>query len=261
MIRSIDGFSTDRHPVCHLMKSLSFLACFTLALGATFSEPAAAAPAAGTVEEKAYLVEHFRELRQDFGKTNAAKVEILSGPVDVKMLRGESPGKVWQAALGDSRFKITIEDKMDMKLEDAFERLKRLPVVYRRALEIVSEDKKDGVAFYADLDGAAAHGSQDYLNLVQGAGAMVVAHEAGHILEQRATRATPQVLEKWTAAIAEDGVSVSAYGDQVAHEDLAEFAMLYALCLDAGKERLAELGKLSPRRFILWQEILKKTRK
>lgn len=243
------------------MKSLCLLVCFTLGLCATFLQSAAAAPAAGKAEEKSYLVEHFRELRQDFGKANATKVEIHSGPVEVQMLRGQSPGKVWQASLGDSKFKITIEDKVDMKLEDTFERLERLPEPYRRALEIVSEDKKDGVAFYADLDGAAAHGSQDYLNLVKQAGAMVVAHEAGHILEQRATRSTPQVLEKWSTAITEDGVSVSAYGDQVAHEDLAEFAMLYALCLDAGKERLAELGKLSPRRFILWQEILKKTRK
>jgi len=243
------------------MKSHPLFIGVALSFCAAFSQSAAAAAPVEKAVEKAYLIEHFGALRRDFGKANTTKVEILSGPEEVKMLRGQSPGKVWQAGLGDSKFKITIEDKMGMELGETLERLERLPEAYRRSLEIVSEDKKDGVAFYADLDGAAAHGSQDYLNMVKQAGVEVVAHEAGHILEQRATRSDPKVLEKWGGALAEDGVSVSAYGDTVAHEDLAEFAMLYAICLDAGEERLAELEKLSPRRFAAWEEILEKTRK
>jgi len=239
------------------MKALLFFSIFALSLNAAFAQSVADAPAA----KRSHLVEHFGALRQNFGKENTAKVEILSGPEAVRMLRGESPGKVWQARLGESQFKITIEDKLEMELEETLDRLQRLPSGYRRALEIVSEDKKDGVAFYADLGGAAAHGSQNYLNLVKQAGVEVIAHEAGHVLEQRATRADPTVLERWSKARTGDAVSVSAYGDTVNHEDQAEFAMLYAICLDAGKERLAELKEKSPRRFALWEEILTKTRK
>lgn len=242
------------------MKSLNHLLFFSviaLSPSPVFSQSAAEAPPA----PKAYLLQHFGKHLQNFGKANKEKVEILSGPEPVKMLRGQSPGKVWQARLGQSKFKITIEDKMDMKLEETLERLQRLPAEYRRALEVVSEDKKDGAAFYADLDGAAAHGSQNYLNLVRGAGVDVVSHEVGHVLEQRATRADPTVLERWNKARTSDAVSVSRYGDSVNHEDQAEFALLYAICLDAGKEQLAELKKKTPQRFALWQEILTKTKK
>lgn len=238
------------------MKIPVLLFTFALSLSAAFSQSPTAAPAAA----KTQLFAHFHALLRNFGKANTTKVEILSGPEPVKMLRGQSPGKVWQARLGGSKFKITIEDKLDMKLDETFERLQRLPAEYRRALEVVSEDKKDGVAFYADLDGAAAHGSQNYLNLVKGAGVEVISHESGHVLEQRATRADPTVLERWNKARTEDAVSISAYGDRVNHEDLAEFAMLYAICLDAGKERLAELKEKTPRRFVIWQEILTKTK-
>jgi hypothetical protein len=234
------------------MKFLILLFTFALAPGAAFSQSPPAAPAAG----KTQLIAHFHALRRNFGNANTAKVEILSGPEAVKMHRRQSPGKVWQARLGGSKFKITIE----VKLEVTFERLQRLPAEYRRALEVVSEDKKDGVAFYADLDGAAAHGSQNYLNLVKDAGVEVISHEAGHVLEQRATRADPTVLERWNKARTEDAVSISGYGDAANHEDLAEFAMLYAICLDAGKERLAEVKEKSPRRFAIWQEILTKTK-
>ena len=48
---------------------------------------------------------------------------------------------------------------------------------------------------------------------------------------------------------------MSDYGE-VRHEDLAEFAQVYAVCLDAGTKHLDELKKLSPRRFALWEKIL-----
>lgn len=207
--------------------------------------------------EKEYLDRHFSRLNAGFGKKNPDKVKILSGPEPVKMLRGQSPGKVWQASLDGVKFKITIEDKLALKVEDCLRRLEQQPDPYRRAFEIVSEDKKDGVAFYADLDGAAAHGSQDYLNLVPNADALVIAHEAGHILEQRMTRSRPTTLDEWKAAVVADKISVSAYGDGAFHEDLAEFARVYATCLDAGKPQLTDLKKRSPRRFQLWEKILK----
>jgi hypothetical protein len=50
---------------------------------------------------------------------------------------------------------------------------------------------------------------------------------------------------------------VSGYGDHVAHEDLAEFARLHALCLQAGPAKLEDLRRRSPRRFEIWTAILK----
>ena len=67
----------------------------------------------------------------------------------------------------------------------------------------------------------------------------------------------PEVLSDWGKAIAADKISVSDYGDKVRHEDLAEFALVYAVCLDAGPKHLADLKKLSPVRFKQWKRILK----
>lgn len=236
---------------CFLPSATLFAAVFAVSLGTTADGRAEARQQA--------LDKHFAPLRAEFGNGNTEKVKLISGPEPVKMLRGQSPGKVWQATLGHAEFKITIEDTLNKDVADTLERLQKLPEIYRRALVIVSEDKKDGVAFYADLDGAAAHGSQNYLNLVAKASALVIAHEAGHILEQRATRSDPTILDQWKDTITADQISVSAYGDTVTHEDLAEFAMIYALCLDAGKSRLEELQTLSPRRFALWEKIIKDT--
>ena len=61
----------------------------------------------------------------------------------------------------------------------------------------------------------------------------------------------------WASAIKADKISISDYGDNVRHEDLAEFAQVYAVCLDAGPEPLAALEELSPARFALWEKILK----
>jgi hypothetical protein len=90
---------------------------------------------------------------------------------------------------------------------------------------------------------------------VKDADALVVAHECGHVLEQRVTSRDPHTLDQWKKAITADKISVSHYGDHVAHEDLAEFSYIYAVCLDGG--RLEDLKKLSPQRFSQWERILK----
>jgi hypothetical protein len=95
------------------------------------------------------------------------------------------------------------------------------------------------------------------LNIIPKAGTRVLLHEAGHILEQRYRTAHGDVLQRWEALIPGENVSVSRYGDTVAHEDLAEFALVHALCLDAGEESLQALRRHSPRRFELWTDILK----
>jgi hypothetical protein len=240
--------------VRQVLSTMVLAAACVLPLTLSLSAQAQQAEKVEKPEKPVRLDRKFGSLRGSFGKKNPEKAKVVSGPEEIKMGRGGTPGKQWKVSLGKTTFKVSIEDKVKMDIAECLGRFERLPVSYRRAWEVVSEDKKDGVAFYADLDGAAAHGGQDYLNIVRDGDAMVIAHESGHILEQRHTRSEPKTLEKWKEAIEKDKVSVSAYGDQVAHEDLAEFAFVYALCLDGGK--LDELKKLSPARFALWETIL-----
>jgi hypothetical protein len=133
------------------------------------------------------LEERFGRLREKLGKGDGDRAGLVGDAVVVKMMRGGVAGRMWKAKLGGTEFRLTIEDGLELKPEAALAVLEKLPPLYRRALVIVSEGKKDGAAYYKDLDGAAAHGSQDYLNMIAKADVSVVAHEAGHILEQRAT--------------------------------------------------------------------------
>lgn len=217
---------------------------------------ASAAETAAAPTKKSYLVDHFGPLRATVGARNRQKIRLVSGPEAVQMPNDKSPGRRWKAQLGGTTFTITIQDETGLEVEQVLERVERMPPPYRSVLAIVSEPGKAGLAFYKNLGGAAAHGSQDYLNVVSGIGTDVLLHESGHILEQRYRTAHADVLDDWKELIPKDGVSVSGYGDQVAHEDLAEFAMVYALCLDAGDAKLADLRRFSPRRFALWKKIL-----
>lgn len=183
-------------------------------------------------------------------------IEVLSGPTAVALNRGQSPGREWMVRLGASQFKVSIEDSTGMTLSDVSARIERVPAMYRRAFEIVSETGKNGVAFYSDLGGAAGHGGQAYINLVPGVGADVITHEAGHAFEQRATSAEADIPQRWQDAIVADVVSVSAYGDGAWWEDEAEFAKVYAWCYDAGAAELAKLRSASPARFVLFERML-----
>jgi len=81
--------------------------------------------------------------------------------------------------------------------------------------------------------------------------AYIIAHEVGHTLEQVARESDPKILDKWKEAVKADRISISDYGDHANHEDVAEFAQVYAVCLGAGTEHLIALKKLSPARFAL----------
>lgn len=202
------------------------------------------------------LIEQFRSLYRDFGKKGETRIQLVSGPRAIQMNRGQTPGQEWIATSGPYRFKLSIEDQVKLPITNLVKRLQRLPPSYVRGFQIASDPNENGVAVYKNLDGAAAHGSKDYINIVPNADALVVAHEMGHTLEQAATVKDPKTLAKWAEAVKADAISVSPYGDSVNHEDLAEFSMVYAACLDAGKEQLEKLKKLSPRRFELWERIL-----
>jgi len=216
-----------------------------------------AVAAEAQAEGKEKLKVRFGPLYGKFGQASTTKIEVLSGPKDVKMRNGGVAGKQWMAKSGKHRFKLTIEDSTKVKLDQLVERLQKLPGPYMRACAAVSDEGEDGIAIYANLGGASAHGGKGYINIVPGANALVIAHEAGHTLEQVAREADAKILDKWEEAIKTDKISVSNYGDHVRHEDLGEFAQVYAVCLDVGPEQLAELKKLSPARFALWEAILK----
>jgi len=210
----------------------------------------------GTATAAEALKRHFRPLYATFGDNSTTQIDVLSGPENVKMNRGGAAGKQWIVRSGEYRFKVTIEIATRVDVGTLIDRLERLPAPYMRACKEVSDPKEDGIAVYADLGGAAAHGGKAYINLAPHANALVIAHEAGHCLEQVATKNDPTIPTQWQEAIAADKISVSDYGDNNWWEDAAEFAQVYAVCRDAGPGPLGELKKLSPRRFALWENIL-----
>jgi hypothetical protein len=132
----------------------------------------------------------------------------------------------------------------------------KVPEMYRKAFEVVSDPSEDGMAYYDDIGGAAAHGGKEYLNMVKGVGAYVIIHEAGHILEQYANEKSPNLSSGWPAAITNDDVSISRYGNGAWWEDLAEYARTYALALEAGMDQVEKLKGQTPNRFVLWEKIL-----
>ena len=213
-------------------------------------------PAAKKEVKQKKLFQIFRESFRNFGAKNTHKVKIISGPTPVKMRNGRVAGTKWRATCGKYRFTLTIEDKTKLPLETLIKRVEQLPMSYVRACEVVSDIGEDGLAIYSNLNGAMAHGGKGYINTVPHAPAVVIAHEAGHTLEQAARESDPKLIEKWSVASKADNQSVSGYGDTADSENLAEFAKVYAVCLDKGPEKLKELKKLSPRRFAMWEHIL-----
>ena len=229
---------------------------------------AATAMAADTKQEEAkpkrqMLFTIFKPIMRDIGSCNTAKAKVVSGPVEMKMANNKKPGKQWWVSLGPSTFKLTIEDSAALTLTNALALVERVPTAYLRALEVVSEDKKAGLAFYKTLGGASAHGGQSYLNMIPlkpARAASVIVHESGHILEQRARSKEEDILDRWAEAVKADKIDVSNYGNHVNHEDLAEFARLYAFCTDRAlgrRGKLEALRELSPARFKLWERMLK----
>eukprot|EP00931_Biecheleriopsis_adriatica_P048706 TRINITY_DN2814_c0_g1_i4.p1 TRINITY_DN2814_c0_g1~~TRINITY_DN2814_c0_g1_i4.p1 ORF type:complete len:370 (-),score=49.02 TRINITY_DN2814_c0_g1_i4:553-1662(-) len=224
-------------------------------------------PKSYLLENKAHVVsEQNQRLSDVFGHIEADPAvtdftdepQILSGPDSVRLNRGPQ-GSVWSIKLGPVHFKVSIEDQVrdeGFDIGEALDKLKRLPPWYWKGFEIVSEPGKNGVAIYKDI-GACAHGGQSYLNIVPACYAHgVLSHEVGHIVEQRARSQESDILTKWSQAIAADKVSVSRYGDHVAHEDQAEFARIYAFCLDAGQGYLEDLQQRSPTRYAQFEHIL-----
>ena len=244
------------------MKHLWILLALAVATGAIADDAKQEVKSDKDKPKRQMLFTIFRPIMHDIGSRNTEKAEVVSGPVEMKMANNKKPGKQWWVRLDQSKFKVTIEDSTGLTLTNALVCAERIPTVYLRALEVVSEDKKAGLAFYKTLGGAAAHGGQSYLNMIPlkpARAASVIVHEAGHILEQRARKTDEDILDQWAEAVKKDNIDVSNYGNHANHEDQADFARIYAFCSDQalGRNMLAELREFSPARFDLWEKMLK----
>ena len=199
----------------------------------------------------AVLSDQFTFLVKDFPP--AKDCAVISGPIEKKLNRGQQ-GREWWVTRGVYCFKISIEDGHSHSIEEAMDFVSRLPEVYMPGLEIVSDTNENGFALYKDIGGAAGHGGRTYCNMV-GLLLGVLLHELGHAIEQEVRHVESDLLDRWLEeGINADKVSVSAYGDSNHWEDMAEFGKAFAVCLMT--DQLAELKKLSPQRFRIWQDCL-----
>jgi len=201
----------------------------------------------GTWVNAVYLIDQYLNLKDHstLGNYNTDKAIILSGPKTFKMpivsgrdytnAKEDRNGKIWDIQLGDHKFKVSIAKNATLvNIENVLEMLEKIPPIYRRAFEIVSEDGKAGVAFFKNLGGAGGHGGQSYINLLQGVNENTVIHEIGHCLEQRARNMDEEILDKWYNAIQLDENAISMYGNTGGHwEELADYAIVYAIALNS----------------------------
>jgi formylglycine-generating enzyme required for sulfatase activity len=202
------------------------------------------------------LKESFRHLYEQFGQQAVGKVKIISGPKAVKMRRDSAPGKQWTATSGLYKFKLTIENKAECKIEKLVGILEKLPASYMSVCAAVSGDAKDGVAVYADLGGAPASGGLGYVDIVPTAGALAVVRATGPALLDTVGAKDETILKQWTQAIKSEG-SVSARGDASCKDDIAEYAALYAVCLNARySHHCGHLQRISRKRGVLWAQML-----
>jgi len=124
---------------------------------------------------------------------------LPSEPVNgrpVRMRRGPQ-GRVWQAQRAGRPFTVTIKDGHPEGLSQVLRQCSRLPLPYMVALDIVSEAGKDGLALYKSIGGAAGHGGEEYVNVINSALPLLL-HEFGHTIEQRArNRGNTRFLDEW----------------------------------------------------------------
>jgi len=213
--------------------------------------------------QQSRLDERFNGYVWRIGENIKNYAEVASGPVSHTMLHySKGPGQLWQVRCGGNYFKTTIEDATGASIEEAMQTYQKIPNVYRRGFEIVSSG--DGVSLFTTLGGAAGTGWLEGLCLAYpgGLGPWIITHEVGHVLQAKVWDCCEGsgIMDRWSNAIYSDGVGVSEYGDSNPYEDLAEYARLYAGCLDrcddGDSQPLRELYAASPQRFQVWESIL-----
>ncbi len=79
------------------------------------------------VNAKDKITACLRPLYTKFGENSTTKIELVSGPADVKMRNGRVPGKQWIATSGKYQFKLTIQDGSGVTVGELVKRLEKLP--------------------------------------------------------------------------------------------------------------------------------------
>lgn len=226
------------------------------------------------------------ELRAGFGNRNGDKAKITSGPTPGatklfnRRLRKvvETPVKTYEGIIGDTKFKVSIEDvEMDLGLDDAKRLIESLPTPMRGGLTAISEEGEFGLALYK---GGVAYGIPNRIAMGgkrELLSEKTFAHECGHAIDQLTNRRDANLRSHWGTARMIDDVRVSGYGDGPIHEDQACFASVYAIAYaydnTAEKDRFSTKHKLdcpiisktgylnflrkqAPARFALFEQML-----
>ncbi len=226
------------------------------------------------------------ELRDGFGNSNGDKAKITSGPKPgaTKLFNRRlrkvvgTPVKTYEGIIGDTKFKVSLEDvEMDLGLDDAKRLIESLPTPMRGGLTAISEEGEFGLALYK---GGVAYGIPNRIAMGgkrEHLSEKTFAHECGHAIDQLTNRRDSNIRSHWGTARLIDDVRVTGYGDGPIHEDQATFASVYAIAYaydnTAEKDRVTtkhkldcpkisktgymnHLRKQAPARFALFEQML-----
>jgi len=186
--------------------------------------------------------------------------------------------KTYEGIIGDTKFKVSLEDvEMDLGLDDAKRLIESLPTPMRGGLTAISEEGEFGLALYK---GGVAYGIPNRIAMGgkrEHLSVKTFAHECGHAIDQLTNRRDANMRSHWGTARLIDDVRVTGYGDGPIHEDQACFASVYAMAYaydnTAEKDRVSTKHKLdcpiisktgymnflrkqAPARFALFEQML-----
>ena len=190
----------------------------------------------------------------------------------------ETPVKTYEGIIGDTKFKVSLEDvEMDLGLDDAKRLIESLPTPMRGGLTAISEEGEFGLALYK---GGVAYGIPNRIAMGgkrELLSEKTFAHECGHAIDQLTNRRDSNIRSHWGTARLIDDVRVTGYGDGPIHEDQATFASVYAIAYayenTAEKDRVSNkykldspiisktgymnhLRKQAPARFAVYEQML-----
>ena len=207
---------------------------------------------------------------------------VVGGPRTKTPWIGTSLVQQWDIEHGGFQYRICLGEELKdrIPLEDLLGWVANVPIPYRKGLEIISEEGKDGLEFLSrERVGNGGFAWEEYIHIgihqnivtnsekgLHSADELmrVILHEIGHVCNARyigGSRDDPNT--EWKAAIVADPTQVSNYGNTNSKEDMAEFGYLYAMAkyMHGDKpEYLKKLQQLTPNRFVLWKKILQSKR-
>ena len=203
---------------------------------------------------------------------------VVGGPRTKTPWIGTSLVQQWDIEHGGFQYRICLGEELKdrIPLEDLLGWVANVPIPYRKGLEIISEEGKDGLEFLSrERVGNGGFAWEEYIHIgihqnivtnsekgLHSADELmrVILHEIGHVCNARyigGSRDDPNT--EWKAAIVADPTQVSNYGNTNSKEDMAEFGYLYAMAKymhGDNPEYLKRLQQMTPNRFVLWEKIL-----